>query len=147
MWTHVWVGLVIAGRIHPTRLCCQGEFHPCSSPILSSVLVLSSVTMYLLRIMIPHCYHHHHHPPRVCAPRRSFLMEWCCFFPAADMYGHARVFGASFSFLNAHLEVLFVLVAMLSSLCRHDSLGALRHLVLLDLWACYLTDALGCLHA
>jgi hypothetical protein len=103
--------------------------------------------MYLLRIMIPYRYHHHHHPPRVCAPWRSFLMEWFRFFPAADLYGHAHVFGASFFFLKAHLEVLFVLVAMLSSLCRHDSPGPLRHHVLLNPWACCLTDELGCLHA
>ena len=117
---------------------------------LSSALVLSSVAMYLLRIMIPpqRCHHHHHHhAPRDCAPWRSFLMEQSRFFSVADVCGHVRVFGASFSFLEAHLEVLFVLVAMLSSLYRHDSPGPLRHHVLPNLWACYLTDGLGCLHA
>ena len=74
-------------------------------------------------------------------------MEQSRFFSAADVCGHARVFGASFSFLKPHLEVLFVLVAMLSSLYRHDSPGPLRHLVLRNLWACCLTDGLACLHA
>ncbi len=36
-------------------------------------------------------------------------------FPVADVYGHTRVFGTSFSFLNARLAVVFVLVAVLSS--------------------------------
>ena len=45
-------------------------------------------------------------------------------------------FSASFFFfLIAHLEVLFVLVAMLSSHCRHDSPGPLCHHILVGVLA------------
>jgi hypothetical protein len=46
---------------------------------------------------------------------------------AADVYGHARVWGASFSFLRAQLEVLFALVVLFSSFCHHDFPGPLHH--------------------
>ena len=52
-----------------------------------------------------------------------------------------RVCSAPRFFRKAHLEVLFALVAMLSSLCHHDSPGPLRY-HLFSLWACCLNDGL-----